>query len=121
MSFVVTRPIGRVETSRGLIHAASDTGRPSRTRGRRLRVAESSRTLVAAWPITGRPDQIRIHLAWIGAPIAGDPLFAAGGRLLDARPGDCGYLLHSAGLRFAHPADGRRVKVRSLPAWLGET
>jgi 23S rRNA pseudouridine1911/1915/1917 synthase len=116
-SFVATHPIGPVATRRGVIHAACPTGKPSRTRGRVLAALADGRALVAAWPITGRPDQIRIHLAALGAPIEGDPLFAPGGALLDARPGDCGYLLHAAGLSFAHPATGRRIRVRSLPSW----
>ncbi|WP_187686555.1 RluA family pseudouridine synthase [Nocardia wallacei] len=37
-------------------------------------------TLLAVRPITGRRHQIRVHLAWIGHPIAGDPLFDRSGR-----------------------------------------
>lgn len=36
-------------------------------------------TVVLARPITGRRHQIRVHLAWIGYPIAGDPLFDRSG------------------------------------------
>ncbi|RJO78833.1 RNA pseudouridine synthase [Nocardia panacis] len=34
-----------------------------------------TRTVLALRPITGRRHQIRVHLAWIGHPILGDPLF----------------------------------------------
>jgi tRNA pseudouridine32 synthase / 23S rRNA pseudouridine746 synthase len=34
-------------------------------------------TVLLANPVTGRRHQIRVHLAWTGAPILGDPLFAA--------------------------------------------
>jgi tRNA pseudouridine32 synthase/23S rRNA pseudouridine746 synthase/23S rRNA pseudouridine1911/1915/1917 synthase len=34
-------------------------------------------SLVLANPVSGRRHQIRVHLAWTGAPILGDPLFAA--------------------------------------------
>jgi tRNA pseudouridine32 synthase / 23S rRNA pseudouridine746 synthase len=36
-------------------------------------------TLLLARPLTGRRHQIRVHLAWIGHPIEGDPLFGTGG------------------------------------------
>ncbi|MFC9993469.1 RluA family pseudouridine synthase [Nocardia sp. NPDC127526] len=36
-------------------------------------------TVLALRPITGRRHQIRVHLAWIGHPITGDPLFDKSG------------------------------------------
>jgi tRNA pseudouridine32 synthase/23S rRNA pseudouridine746 synthase len=47
---------------------------PSRTTLRRL-WADDQHTVVIAHPVTGRRHQIRVHLAWIGHPIDGDPLF----------------------------------------------
>ncbi len=84
------------------------TGRvyPSTTRFRRLR-ERNDRVLLAARPVTGRRHQIRVHLAWIGHPIVGDPLFAKGS-------GEPRTLLHSWRLAFDAP-DGRRVTIEVPP------
>jgi 23S rRNA pseudouridine1911/1915/1917 synthase len=61
---------------------------------------------------TGRTHQIRVHLAAIGLPVAGDALYG--------RPGDLGLerqFLHAARLAFTHPITGVAVDVSSpLPA-----
>ena len=53
---------------------------------------------------TGRPHQIRIHLAQLGCPLLGDPLYQADQELsATATPGDGGYQLHAwrlEGLRW---------------------
>jgi 23S rRNA pseudouridine1911/1915/1917 synthase len=57
---------------------------------------------------TGRTHQIRVHLAAIDLPVAGDPLYG--------RPGDLGLerqFLHAARLAFAHPFTGEPVDVSS--------
>ncbi|MEV6428006.1 RNA pseudouridine synthase [Nocardia sp. NPDC051463] len=41
---------------------------------------DEDHTVLALRPITGRRHQIRVHLAWIGHPIVGDPLFDKSGR-----------------------------------------
>ncbi len=66
------------------------------------------RTLLAATPRTGRRHQIRVHLAWIGHPIDGDPLF-------DKAPAMRTFL-HSWRLAFdAAWAGGARVEVEAPP------
>lgn len=63
-------------------------------------------TLLAVTPTTGRRHQIRVHLAWIGHPISGDPLFPG--------PGAGRTCLHAWRLAF-DDADGRRVTVSADP------
>ncbi|HZC29945.1 MAG TPA: RluA family pseudouridine synthase [Gaiellaceae bacterium] len=63
---------------------------------------------------TGRTHQIRVHLAAIELPVAGDPVYG--------KPGDLGLerqFLHAARLAFTHPFTGAAVDVASpLPAEL---
>jgi 23S rRNA pseudouridine1911/1915/1917 synthase len=65
---------------------------------------------------TGRTHQIRVHLAAIDLPVAGDPVYG--------RPADLGLerqFLHAQRLAFQHPVTGEQVDVRSeLPADLRE-
>jgi len=119
-SALARHPIGKIPHGRLQIHVALASGKPALTRVRVLRRdAPARRSLVAAQPITGRADQIRVHLAALGAPIVGDPLFGVGGvPKSDAKPGDGGYFLHAAALSFVHPSTGRWIKLRSRPAWL---
>jgi 23S rRNA pseudouridine1911/1915/1917 synthase len=62
---------------------------------------------------TGRTHQIRVHLAAIGHPVAGDRTYGRGGREL----GLDRQFLHAARIAFDHPVTGERVDVASeLPA-----
>ena len=64
--------------------------------------------LLAVRPVTGRRHQIRVHLAWIGHPVEGDPLFGTGG-LPRA-------LLHSWRLAFdAAWRGGARLEAEAAP------
>lgn len=73
-------------------------------------------TLISARLETGRTHQIRIHLAGIGHPVAGDR--AHGGereRRLAPRPPR--MMLHAVTLGFAHPASQNRVRWEAEPDW----
>ena len=69
-------------------------------------------SLVALTPHTGRSHQLRVHMASIGHPIAGDRLYA--GERWREHPR---LMLHAGYLRLCHPADGRWCDWHSpLPA-----
>ena len=98
-------PIGALAHPRlGRLWCADPQGLPSCSDYRLLRRGADGHLLEVAIR-TGRPHQIRIHLAAIGAPLLGDPLYAPGGRVkdLDALPGDLGYQLHAHRLSLCDP------------------
>ncbi len=116
--YEISAPIGLVPHPRlGEVYGATVHGKRSRSTARTLERRAAS-TLFEVRIHTGRPEQIRIHLAFIGHPLEGDPVFVAGGvPRADAPglPGDGGYLLHAESLAFAHPCTGARVELRAPP------
>jgi len=75
-------------------------------------------TLVSVRIETGRTHQIRIHLAGLGTPVAGDHQHG-GEASRTFTPRAPRLALHAAMLGFTHPATGERVRFeRALPAEL---
>jgi 23S rRNA pseudouridine1911/1915/1917 synthase len=61
---------------------------------------------------SGRTHQIRVHLAWVGRPLVGDPVYGRADDRFRGRPA-----LHARRLRLTHPADGtERIFEAPLPA-----
>jgi len=116
--FTVEAAIGPVpHPLLGSVHAAHPSGRNAASRVTVLERREST-ALVEVEIATGRPHQIRIHLSCAGFPLAGDPLYGAGGNLREgpgALPGGSGYLLHARLLAFRHPGTGATVEVVAPP------
>jgi 23S rRNA pseudouridine1911/1915/1917 synthase len=117
-SLVITAPIGPVPHPwLGTLFAASAQGKPALSRARVLE-RRAAATLFEVLIETGRPHQIRIHLAWAGHPLVGDPLYGPGGLPrpdLPALPGDGGYFLHAEHLAFPHPVSGQILEVWAPP------
>jgi 23S rRNA pseudouridine1911/1915/1917 synthase len=121
-TYDIRAPIGQHEHPRlGQVHAASETGKPARSIARTLQRRVDT-TVFEVDLLTGRPHQIRIHLAFIGHPLAGDPLYAAGGQPRADQPGlpgDPGYWLHARRLAFEHPRSREPLDLTSpLPEQL---
>jgi len=103
--------------------AAANTSRvaPSQSPGARRAVLEyetlasrDGRSLLRVRILTGRSHQIRVQLATIGHPIAGDRKYApapAAARLAEAHD----LALWSAELRFRHPTRDEEIVVRAAP------
>lgn len=117
-TYEIRAPIGEHAHPRlGLVHAASITGKPARSIARTLQ-RRANTTVFEVDLLTGRPHQIRIHLAFIGHPLEGDPLYADGGQpKVDepGLPGDAGYWLHARRLVFEHPISGEQLDLTSPP------
>jgi 23S rRNA pseudouridine1911/1915/1917 synthase len=105
---VVEGPIARHPRDR-LRMAVVEGGRPARTRVRAIE-RRGGHTLVQCDLDTGRTHQIRVHLAALGHPVAGDDLY---GR---HRPGDPERpMLHAHRLRLRHPRTGEPMSFESPP------
>lgn len=107
----IEAPIGRDRRDRTLMSIDTDEPREARTHFTVRRLLASS-ALLAVVLDTGRTHQIRVHLAAIGIPVAGDPQYGRAGAFGLQR-----QFLHAARLAFAHPVTGADIDVSSpLPA-----
>ncbi len=117
----IDRPIGRHPTDRKRFTADS----------RLARASGSARSAVTHWRVeervgefallrlrleTGRTHQVRVHLASVGLPVLGDPVYG-GGRTVSGSLRLERQSLHAALLGFDHPESGERMRFESrLPA-----
>ena len=118
--YEILTPIGLVPHPLiGSVWAAGAGGKPSKSLAKVISRAASATTFEVSL-YSGRPHQIRIHLASIGHPLVGDPLYGPSGHPLEdlpGLPGDGGYLLHAQFLDFQHPITGKEIHLEAaLPS-----
>ena len=99
----IEKPIGRSKNDRKKM-AVDPEGRWAKTEWQVLK-EYPDRTLLDVHIITGRTHQIRVHMASIGHPVLGDPLY--GHKRMPASPR---LMLHAYSLAFTHPVTGERMR-----------
>ena len=112
---VIEAPMGRSDKDRKK-QADTAKGKPALTR---FQVLEhfGDFTLVELTLETGRTHQIRVHMAYIGHPIAGDPVYGPRKTLAGH-----GQFLHAKTLGFTHPTTGELMTFSvDVPAIFQET
>ena len=108
----VDAPIARKPLP-SLLREVSPEGKPARTE---YRVLEQAGGISRLWlrPITGRTHQLRVHCAYIGCPILGDPQYGSAASLqMNAALGLASQLLCARSLDFSHPLTGERLHLES--------
>lgn len=103
----VNAPIGRDEKDRQKMAVTAKNSKPAVTH---FEVLENFRNFsyIECRLETGRTHQIRVHMHYIGHPIAGDPKYGPR-KTLDAN----GQLLHACRLELTHPRTGERMSFEA--------
>ncbi len=128
-SGLVDAPIGRHQTQREKMAVMrGDRGKAAVTHWRVLETFGADKTgrpvaaLVACQLETGRTHQIRVHMAHIGHPLIGDPVYATGFRTKEALLPEAARAsiaalgrqgLHAARLEFPHPVTREQLAFES--------
>lgn len=108
----IDAPIARCPLP-SLLRCISPDGKPSLTQYRVLeRSGQTAR--LALRPITGRTHQLRLHCAWLGCPILGDPQYASEeSRAFSEKLGLNYQMLCARSLEFTHPITGALLSLES--------
>ncbi len=106
----VDAPIGRHKTDRKRMCVTELNSRPAVTH---IKVLEryNGFTYILCRLETGRTHQIRVHLAYIGHPIAGDDVYGPSKVITELR----GQCLHAYKLGFVHPVTGEYMEFTADP------
>ena len=112
----IDAPLARSATNRKKIAIVEgNRGKRAVTHWRRLNVLKDS-ALVECRLETGRTHQVRVHMASIGHPLLGDPVYGRSGKTHGKLLKELGFhrqALHAAELGFTHPVTKHRLSFSS--------
>jgi 23S rRNA pseudouridine1911/1915/1917 synthase len=111
----IDKPLGRSPADRKKMAVVAN-GREAITDFTFLRPVGMHASLIRCKLQTGRTHQIRVHMAAIGHPLVGDPVYggrAQRNRLAPALAAFPRQALHAAGIGFTHPATGTPMEFTS--------
>ena len=112
---VIATRIGRSRTNRKKMAVLKTGGKEAITRYRVVEALGTKAAVIECRLATGRTHQIRVHLASIGHPLIGDPVYGRGraAGLPAAAQGFRRQALHAWKLGFQHPATGQDLEFTS--------
>ncbi len=109
---IIDAPIARLPLP-SLLRRVSPDGKPCITNYTVLRRCDGY-SLLSLQPVTGRTHQLRVHCAYMGFPILGDPQYASEeSRAFSEKMGLATQLLCAHSLDFTHPITGERLQLQS--------
>ncbi len=122
-SRLIELPIGQYPGGNSVLMSAKPGARNARPAKTRVSVIRrfGAYSLVECVLFTGRNHQIRVHLAEIGYPVAGDEYYAAFGAIRKAprfdgeEPTEERHALHAASLGFLHPILRQWIHFQTEP------
>lgn len=122
LSGTIDADLGRSPLNRQKVAVLRAGGKPARTHYRVVEAFGTTAALVECRLETGRTHQVRVHMAHLGHPLIGDPVYGRPRSIPGLDLGIGRQALHAAVLGFHHPGLDKPVLFESeLPADFAET
>lgn len=113
-SGTIDAALGRSPLNRQKIAVLRVGGKPARTHYKVIEAFGTTASLIECRLETGRTHQIRVHMAHIGHPLVGDPVYGRPRTIPGLTLGISRQALHAAVLGFHHPGTDKPMRFESV-------